>query len=132
VERSSTTPIMTSVPNSRAAGSSSATTFRISPIDLSRSTRRRQAGALRATLEASATFDTEASRLQCPQDGAVGSIQRLLVLQFCCADVDFDETNRRHFLIRIFIVSQIDLILQPSNSRCSLRFPPSHEQGVVP
>ena len=62
VERSSTTPIITSMPASSAFALSSATTPRIRPISFNRSTRRRQAGALRFTLAASATFEIDASR----------------------------------------------------------------------
>jgi hypothetical protein len=49
------------MPASSARGFSYATMPVISPIFLSRSTLRRQAGALRLTLAASATFEMEAS-----------------------------------------------------------------------
>jgi hypothetical protein len=92
VDRSSTTPIITSMPASSARGFSSATMPVISPICLSRSTRRRQAGALRLTLAASATFDSEASRcserrmalsvrsISCVSDPAAA-----MAANFCCA-----------------------------------------------
>src|SRR5882724_11908128 len=62
VERSRTTPIITTIPASSARGFNSATMPVIRPSFFNLSTRRRQAGALRFTLRASATFDTEASR----------------------------------------------------------------------
>ncbi|CAG9269046.1 hypothetical protein PCAR4_800009 [Paraburkholderia caribensis] len=65
VERSSTTPITTSIPAPSAFGSSSATVARIRPISFRRSTRRRHAGALSFTFAANATFEIDASCWSC-------------------------------------------------------------------
>ncbi len=70
--------MITSMPASRGlAGRSARPRPRIRPDSFRRSTRRRQAGALKLYFAASATFEMDASVCNCAQDRPVGAVKRV-------------------------------------------------------
>src|SRR3989344_2659589 len=120
VERSSTTPIITSMPAPTAWGLSSATTLSMSPRRLRRSTRRRQAGGLRCTFSAKATFDSDASRcswrkmaLSVRSSSAETSACGTFLTRTFVAHIDYSE---KYFPL---IFSSINLKRRNSNKFCN-------------